>query len=294
MSAPRVVISAICLFALILAQPCSAQIKHQGNVTKSFTEPIETNIVAASEAGVIQTVEIKEGDRVSKGMPLAVLNSDVLIQTKRRAIAQSESTAIRDAAAGRVAMLKSQKENLESLFKGGHVNNHEMSQKINEFETAVAELRIAEDDLVLYRIEVDRIQAEIQQRIIKSPIDGFVTRIHKRIGEQLSNNEPDYATIVRLNELKARFYLDVETIETLEVGMSVSVLLGRKRTLTEATVLFVSPVIDPDSGTGRVEVLLDNHDYRIRSGTICFFDNQNDEISRSANKSQSGRSSNIR
>ncbi len=289
---PRITIPAVSVLALILVHNCPAQIRHQGNVTKSFTEPIETNVVAASEAGVIKSAEIKEGDRVAKGTPLAVLNSDVLIQTKRRAVAQSQSTAIRDAASATVAMLKAQKENLESLLEGGHVNQHEISQKVNEYQNAVAELQKAEDDLVLYQIEVDRIEAEIQQRIIKSPIDGFVTRIHKQIGEQLSNNEPDYATVVRLNELKAKFYLDVDTIETLQVGMSVSVLLGKQRSRTPATVMFVSPVIDPDSGTGRVEVLLDNHDYRIRSGTICYFEEQQSE-SRSA-KSDPSRRADIR
>jgi RND family efflux transporter MFP subunit len=247
------------------------QTGHRGRVTKSFTEPIETNVVAASEAGVINVAQVKEGDQVSKGTPLAILNSDVLIQTRRRAVAQSQSTAIRDAATARVNLILSQKQNLESLFADGHVNQHEIFQKTQEYENAVAELKKAEDDLVLAKIEVDRIDAQIEQRIIKSPIDGFVTRIHKRLGEQVSNNEPQYATIVRLDELKAKFYLDLETIQSLQLGMSVQVYVGTQRESTIATIMFVSPVIDPDSGTGRVEVLIENPGYRIRSGTVCYF-----------------------
>ena len=156
---------------LIATSITEAQTKHEGRVTRSFTEPIETNVVAAIETGVIMEANVKEGDEVSAGAQLAALNSDVFIQSRRRAVMQSESTAVRDAAKARVEMLKAQKENLESLLPGGHVNQYEMDQKINEYENAVAELRSAQDELDLAAIEVDRIDAQIQQRIIKSPIN---------------------------------------------------------------------------------------------------------------------------
>lgn len=245
---------------------------HAGRVTQSFTIPIETNVVAAIEAGVIMKSNVKEGDRVSAGDQLAVLNSAVLIQTRRRAVALSQSTANRDAAKARMEMIRSQKENLESLISEGHVNQYEMSQKVAEYESAVAEFKTTDDELMMAEIEVDRIDAEISQRIIKSPINGFVTRIHKKLGEQVSNNEPDYATVVRINELKVKFYLDSSTLDSIKDGSTVTVLLGKKRKPIAARVIYVSPIIDPDSGTGRVEVAIDNRDYKIRSGTICFFD----------------------
>lgn len=245
---------------------------HKGQVTQSFTEPIETNVVAASESGVIQVANVKEGDRVRVGEPLAVLNSNVLIQTRRRAVALSQSTANRDAAKARMQMIRSQKENLETLLPDGHVNHYEMSQKVAEYDSAVAEFKTADDELIMAEIEVDRIDAEIQQRIIKSPINGFVTRIHKKLGEQVSNNEPQYATIVRIDELKAKFFLDASTLDAIQFGSEVSVLLGNPTKRIKARVIYVSPIIDPDSGTGRVEVAIDNRDYRIRSGTICIFD----------------------
>lgn len=268
---------------LALAAGVQGQTKHEGRVTRSFTEPIETNVVAATESGVIMEANVKEGDRVSAGDQLAALNSGVFIQSRRRAVAQSESTAVRDAAKARAAMLKSQKENLESLLPGGHVNQYEMDQKVNEYENAVAELRTAQDELDLAAIEVDRIDAQIQQRIINSPISGFVTRIHKKLGEQVSNNEPQYATVVRINELKVRFYLDATTLDTLKYGSEVSVLLGQQRKPTAARVIYVSPIIDPDSGTGRVEVAIDNYEYKIRSGTICYFAKGGDSEKRFAN-----------
>ena len=241
-------------------------------MTRSFTEPIQRSVVASTETGVIKSARVQEGDRVQAGDELAALNHDVLTQEKRLAVARGESTATRDAARSRALIVRGQKEKLEALIPGGHVNSFEVEQKTTEFENAVAELKIAEDELRLNQIEVDRIEAQIRQRIIVSPIEGVVTEIHKQLGEHVSSNEPEYATIVRVDQLKVRFYHDAETLSKVTLGSEVDVLLGGSRTRTPATVTYVSPVIDPDSGTGRMDVVIENHDRKISSGTVCFWD----------------------
>ena len=170
-------------------------------------------------------------------------------------------------------LLKAQKDTIESLIEGGHANNYEVQQKHIEYVNAVAELKAAEDELRLNRIEVDRSRAQLDRRTIVSPINGFVTNIHKQLGEHVSSNEPQYATIVRIDQLKVRFYLDSETLDQVHPGSEVDILVGKDRTLMKAFVKFVSPVIDPDSGTGRVEIVIDNRDLTIRSGTPCVWKN---------------------
>ncbi len=249
-----------------------AQHSHTGRVTRSFTEPIQRSVVASTESGVIRDARVREGDRVQAGDELAALNRDVLLQEIRLAQARVESTATRDAAKSQARMIGGQKEKLEALIDGGHVNPFEVEQKASEYENAIAELKIAEDELRMNQIEVERIQAQIRQRIIVSPIDGVVSEIHKQLGEHVSNNEPQYATVVRVDQLKVRFYHDAATLSHVPVGSEIHVLIGDSRTRTPATVMFVSPVIDPDSGTGRMDVVIDNQDRKIASGTVCFWE----------------------
>ncbi len=255
-------------------------------ITRSFTEPIERSVVASTETGVIHAATVREGDRVCAGDQLAVLNHDVLIQSRRIAAARAESTATRDAARSRAEMVKSQKEKMDALIEGGHVNAYEVEQKTSEYQNAIAELQTAEDELRLNRLEVDRIEAQIRQRIITSPIDGIVTLIHKQLGEQVSTNEPQYATIVRVDQLKVRFYLNAETLFKIPVGSNVDVLVGEQRTRTPAKVTFASPIIDPDSGTGRLEVVIENQDQKIASGTICFWDERSNDHRRVAEQNR--------
>ena len=257
---------------VLLPSLAFAQYSHTGRVTRSFTEPIQRSVVASTESGVIRDTHVHEGDRVKAGDELAALNRGVLLEELRLAQARAESIAVRDAAKSRVQMVSGQKGKLEALIPGGHVNPFEVEQKTSEYENAVAELKVAEDELKINKIEVDRIRAQIRQRIIISPIDGVVSEIHKQLGEHVSNNEPQYATVVRVDQLKVRFYHDAETLAKIPVGSEVHVLIGEARSRTPATVMFVSPIIDPDSGTGRMDVVIENQDRKILSGAVCYWD----------------------
>ncbi len=256
---------------------------HSGKITKSFTEPIQKSVAASAEVGIIANAFVKEGDRVRKGDPLAEVNQAVLIESLAIAQARAESTARLDAAASQMGLIKSQLDAIESLVSGGHTNRFEVEQKHSEYQNAYAEHRAAQDELKLARLEVNRIKAQIADRVIVSPIDGFVTEIHKQLGENVSNTEPQYATVVRVDELKVRFYLDASTLKNARVGDIVSVQVGSQRSQATASVTFVSPVIDPDSGLGRLDVKLDNHELKFQSGIICFWEGNQEVPERAAN-----------
>ena len=254
-----------------------ASAQHQissGRITKSFTEPIEQSIAASGEIGIIAKAFIKEGDRVQVGDPLVEINQAVLQEELTIAQARAGSTARLDAAASQTELLKSQMEAINSLVEGGHTNRFEVEQKKSEYQSAYAEYRSAEDELKLAKLEVNRIRAQIANRTIRSPIDGFVTEIHKQLGENVSNNEPQYATVVRVNELKVRFYLDAATLRNTRVGDEVTVHVGSTQTQTNASVTFVSPIINPDSGLGRLEIKIPNPDLEFQSGVVCVWGTQ--------------------
>jgi multidrug efflux pump subunit AcrA (membrane-fusion protein) len=136
---------------------------------------------------------------------------------------------------------------------------------------ALAKVREQRQKQNEYKLEVDRIQAQLDSRMIFAPIDGVVSEIHRRKGEYIASSAPQYATIVRFNELIARFYLLESEVRQLAAGNEVNlrVRAGDQEREVKGTVKFVSPVTDSDSGTARVEVLIENSDQQIRSGSPC-------------------------
>lgn len=243
--------------------------RYDGRITKSFTEPIEQSTIATSVPGVIQTVSIKEGEKVAKGAQLAVIHHGVLLAEKKIAIARSNFVAKLDAARANLELKRERKENVESLLSTGHINQYELDELKSEYEKAQAEFRAEENAQKLNQLQIEKIQAEIDDRFIRSPISGFVTAIHKRIGEHVSAAAPQFATVVRVDQLKVRFYLDEVALSDLQIGAIVNVAIGANQESRKAEVIFVSPTIDPDSGTGRVDVKIDNQNLKLRSGTVC-------------------------
>ena len=264
-------LATVAAFLFLATTVASAQSPHRGRITQSFTEPVKKTVAASSESGVIQIAHIKEGDFVKEGDLLATINHNVLKKSLDIAIATAGSTARLDAAISEYDLIKSQLEAINSLVQGGHTNKYEVEQKHAENQRAYAELRAAQDELKLAALEVERIEAQIEDRKIRSKIDGFVTEIHKQPGENVSANEPQYATIVRVDKLKVRFYLDAMTLRKTKPGDQVHILVGDERSQVEAEVTYVSPIIDPDSGLGRLDVRVNNEGYQLQSGTICFW-----------------------
>ena len=265
---------------------------HSGRITKSFTEPIERCVAATAEGGIIVQTMVREGQKVKIGDTLAKINQKVLLASLEIAKARSKSKSRLDAATSQMELTKSQLDAIQSLVDGGHTNKFEVEQREAEYQRAFAEFRLAEDELQLNKLEVDRIQAQINDRTIKSPIDGIVIEIHKQLGENVSNNEPQYATVVRVDELKVRFYLDAHSLRAAKVGSKIDILVGFDRKKTQAEVVYVSPVIDPDSGLGRLDIKIDNHDYAIQSGIICYWIERTEQESNSQQAAKNDRSIN--
>ena len=272
----KMLTAAVCVATFCIAGSAMGQVSNN-RITHSFTEPIEKCVAASAETGIVAIAHVKEGDLVRTGDPIASINHNVLKEALAIAIARSEATARLDAARAQMQLLETQLQAVNSLLSDGHTNQFEVQQKSSEFQEARAEYRAAADELRLAALEVGRIRAQIGDRIIKSPIDGVITEIHKQPGEHVSQSEPQFATIVRVDKLKVRFYLDAKTLKNSSVGDRISLTTGPDREPTEGTISFVSPVIDPDSGLGRLDVEINNQSRNLQSGIACFWES-NDSI----------------
>lgn len=239
-------------------------------VTHSFTEPVEQSQVAAAEPGVIAVVLVREGERVRVGQPLAELEHAVLDRTLQIAQLRADSDANVRATQATLQIRQRKYDNLQPLLAAGHTNPAEVDQAKAEFDAALAEYELAVQQADENRLDVSRIEAEISRRIIYSPIDGLVTSIHRQPGEYIATTEPRFATVVRLDQLRVRFYLSAATAEQLAGDQLVSLELpGETPQPLQARIEFVSPVTDPESGTARVDVLINNQHGQWRSGTPC-------------------------
>jgi multidrug resistance efflux pump len=186
-------------------------------------EPARRNIpIGTPVAGVVDSVEVIEGDEVRKGDVLFVLNTDELqaekrVQEKVLAAAGAELARLRagyrdedrqiaaeslNAAEARYRGAQVQYERTAGVFQRGAGTQSEYDRdryardeakaaldraKAENLKvkngTWIEDIRIAEAAVARAQEEVARIQTEIDRRTIKTPADGKVLQVNLRPGQ---------------------------------------------------------------------------------------------------------------
>ena len=236
---------------------------------QGYTEPFRTINVASDETGTVAEVLVKEGQFVDKDQPLMRLNSQVQQAQLDVAKQQMLSEGPLQAAQAEVELTHERLERIESLRRSGHARQAELQRAGKEHKVAEANLRTVREDLETRRLEYEQLAAKMQRRVIRAPVAGVVTELHREPGEYVAPNKPDVVTLVQLKKLLANFAMLISQADQLEPGQKVSLRFFESQTTVEGKVHFISPVTDAESGTVLVKVMVDNTEGLVRSGARC-------------------------
>lgn len=256
--------TAFSFIALLLCATTATAIELDG-----FTEPSTTIIVASSETGLVAEALVEEGESVREGQPLARLNSDVHQALLRVAEHNMRSEGRIQAAIAEVGLRSRRLEKLEALRTDGHARQEEVDRARSELDVARANLTAAQEDQISRRLEFEKVQVQVRQRTVFSPIDGVVTAMHREVGEFVAPNHPDLLTVVKLDPLMANFTVMSHEAKRLQLDQRISVVFPNSGQENEGVVDFVAPVTDAESGTVRVKIRIPNPDNQLRSGERC-------------------------
>jgi RND family efflux transporter MFP subunit len=237
---------------------------------EGFTEPYREVELAVSESGVLAQIDVQEGSRVRAGQILAKLETEVLERTLEIASQRSEFVGALQGAQAECELSAKYLEQLQQLHSRGHATQRELDRAATDLKVAQARLAMAEEERSLQLLECRRIEAQIEHRLVRSPIDGVVSQVLRDAGESFLATDPRVATVVQLDRLRARFPLDPAAARTLATGQSVQLELADVSTLVTGTVESIAPVMDAESATVQVTVAIDNAEEAIPAGARCW------------------------
>lgn len=235
---------------------------------ESFTEPYRTVRVASPEPGVVKQVFAREGARVAEGQPLVSLDVDLHEVLLRIARAGMEESGRVEAAQADVAYRWQRVEQIRKLREMESAQQTELDRAVADLAIAEGQLKVAQEAARLKALEYQKIQAQIERRTIRSPIEGIVTEVFKEPGEYTAANDPTLLTVVQLDPLVATFRLSQDFAGTLEPGMQLEVELANGL-VRHAAVEYVSPLIDAPVDTVEVKVRIPNADGGLPAGMRC-------------------------
>ncbi len=199
-------------------------------VTVASNLMVEQEVLVGTRiSGLVESFQADRGDVVTKGQALATLD-------------QREFRLDLRAAEETLAVSASDLKRYEELRRLNLASEAELEQKRSRW--------------VLAGVELDRAKLVIDRSVIRAPFDGVVVDRFARIGEKflVEENKPLFK-VMALEPLLARAYVPASSSVRIRPGDEVGVSVpGSPDGSSTGRVTFVSPVVDPASGTVQVIV----------------------------------------
>ena len=170
---------------------------------------------------------------------------------------KASSTAAIDAQKERANLANAQ---LKRSNERQYISDNDMDVSRATAAVAQQDLRKEQETQKLNQLELAKDEATLDERTIRSPMDGIITEKKLSAGEFI-NQEGYVVAVARLDPLHVETYLPVATYGHVAVGTTGTVYpnppIGGKY---GAAVTIVDRVFDPSSGTYGVRLDLPNPD----------------------------------
>jgi RND family efflux transporter MFP subunit len=200
-----------------------------------------TEVELSSEVqGVIRTMSVKRGDKVSKGDILMTLNSEV-------------EEAVLATANAKVNFAARKVNRNRKLFRKKLLSAHERDEMVTELRLAQSQAKEAE--------------VRLKQRETSSPIEGVILEKLKEPGEYV--DESPFLRIVTLNPLHAEVVFQASAYAQINKGMKIALYPEGDQQAYYGSIDIIDPVIDVGSNTFAISVVIENTQGLLLAGLRC-------------------------
>lgn len=243
------------------APPASTAVlvsKPRSSADESFlgvVVPRESVEVATQVAGRLESVDVRVGDRVKQGQPIARVDTRTVVQDL--GMAEASMRAAEAEAAQRAAELAEaekryqRRQALPETFSREELANAHLEWKTAQAASDMATARVAEQ-----RTRVEQLRNDVREAEIRAPFAGTVALRYLDPGAMALAGSPVVRLITSEKRL-VRFAVPPQQIGELPEGTPVEARIESLGLAVRGTVRHVAPEIDPPSQMVFVEADLD-------------------------------------
>lgn len=247
----------------------SQQSSPAGMMTFSgVTQAIHDVRISPEVPGTVFQIHVKQGESVKKDQLLLELNHKLeQLEAERRQMIRDAQANLQSSQA-QAAILKRLFQATQDVYsKTSAVSKDELERLRLEYEQArgrVAQLRVAEQrEAIEYRIA----QAQLQQKFLRAPFQGVVSKISIQEGERSLPNQPALR-LVDINTCRFICNIEEKFTHSLHQGQELPLKIqsGSGWIERKGSLQLVSPVADPASSLVEIVVHFDNSDHAVQPG----------------------------
>jgi RND family efflux transporter MFP subunit len=254
----------VCLHGLTPPSALGAQ----GNALDCLIEPSQVVTISLPLEGLVETVTVDRGDRVGQGQVLATLESSV---ERANITAARVRVAMESALKGskiRIDFGERRFVRTDMAYKEGGVPLKELDEAETSKVLAEISLLEAQENRQLAEAELQRAEAALALRTVRSPIGGVV--LQRLISPGEFSKQAPLLKLAQLDPLYVEVIVPVTLLGKVIPGMLVLVTPEPPLSaIYTAQVKVVDHVIDAASGTFGIRLELKNPDYSLPAGLKC-------------------------
>ncbi|MCM8811329.1 MAG: efflux RND transporter periplasmic adaptor subunit [Candidatus Omnitrophica bacterium] len=224
-------------------------------------EPYQKVVIYSEVSGLIEKLNVKQGDYVKKGDFIAQ------IDYKKRKIDYENVENQLKAAMINLENIKKDYERFTNLFKEGIISEKKLDDIKTQYEVVSHQVEGLKKQFELVRIRLN-------EAFIYSPINGFIAEKFVDEGEFITESSMmrsvPIVSIIDISKVKINLPVSAEDISKVKKGQSVLIKIDSfPDKVFYGNVSKIYPFVDEKTRTVNVEVILENSSFIIKPGMYC-------------------------
>jgi RND family efflux transporter MFP subunit len=249
-------------FAVVKRAPVAEQIQIVGNLIGAATVQVVPRV-----NGRLATVNVQLGDSVRRGQTVAkVEDLEIQEQVRQAEAAYKVAEATIRQRDADLKLAKTNRDRSESLYNRQLLPQQTFDDTVARHEAALAQNDLARAQFEQAKARLEELKITLQNTIIASPVDGFVSKRFSDPGAFVGPNSPVVA-VVDIRTVRMVANLVEKDMKRVPAGTAAAVEVdafpGEK---FAGRVRRVAPVFDPATRTAEMEIEIPNGNYRLKPG----------------------------
>ncbi len=222
----------------------------------------------------ITSVEVQNGDRVSKGQVLFRLREDDYRKQYDAAMAQLRLAEARvDQARAAMEQVRSQYSRTLKLSEKQMTSNLEVETQKAQLDGAEANYKVAQAQTDQARANLQQVRINLSRTVIRAPITGYAGSRNAEVGMQITPSS-QLMLLGELDKVKVRVELTEIMSGKIEVGQRVTIQPEDTTSFKpmRAAISRISPFLDPVTHSTMAEIDLKNPGLKLKPGMFVSVD----------------------
>jgi len=218
--------------------------------------PVIQATVRAKVPGEVHKVAVREGDRVTEGQVIAVIDTADL---KAKLDAQQASV---EESRAKETLARKNRENNQQLLRQNFISQNAFDTTVSNYEAAAAATKSSE-------AQVRMAEKAMQDAVVRAPFAGVVSRRMVSVGEKVGVDSPLF-TVVDLAKMEIEAPAPASEIPGVKVGQVAQMRVdGFSDRVFEGRIERINPAAEQGSRSITLYVSVPNRDGALRGGMFA-------------------------